>query len=86
MAMRANRRGRLLHDGAEGAGVLGFVEDGFVGGKDERGVPAYLDQVGACGDRIDGGFFDGRVMQDAAHLHVVGDDEAAEAELVAEVR
>ncbi len=60
------------------------AQDGFVGGEDESRILAYLDQVRARGDGGDGRFFHRRMMQDAAHLHVVGDDEAAEAELVPE--
>ena len=86
LAVRAHDCGGLLDDTAEAAGALGLGQDRFVGGEYERGVFADLDQVRAGGDGRDGCLFHRSVMQDAAHLHVVGDDESAEGDLCLSVR
>ncbi len=69
---------------AEGGRALGFFEDGLVGALDERGVAADFDHLNAGEEGLDGGFFDGHLGEDAAHFHVVGEDDAAEADLAAE--
>ncbi len=84
VAMRAYGSGGFFDVGAEAAGAFRFAEDGFVRGEDERGVFTDFNEMGAGSDGGDGGFFHGRVMKNAAHLHVVGDDEAAEGKLVSE--
>ena len=71
-------------DFAEGAGALGFFEDGFVRALDERGVAADFDHLNAGEEGLDDGFLDGHLREDAAHLHVVGEDDAFEANLAAE--
>ena len=86
MTVGAHDDCRLLHGGTETAGVLSLAQDGFVCSENESRVLADFDEVGPGGDGGNGRVFDRSMMQDAAHLHVVGDDEAAEAELMPSVR
>ena len=56
-------------------------QQGLVGGKDQRRVAANLHHVHARRKRTNRRVGDARVVKDAAHLHVVGDDQPLVADL-----
>ena len=61
---------------AERGRSFGFGEQRFVGAQNQLRAVADLDQVRAGANGRDGGFIDGKELEDAAHLEIVGKDDA----------
>ena len=71
---------------AKGCGALGFGDQGFVAAQDQFRAMADFEQVAAGANGGDGGLVDGEKLENAAHLEIVRENDAAIADAIAQNR